>query len=148
MRVSRFLMLSCICIASITACSVSDLITERIPPPEPAEKGIRFLYDNPAAREVYIAGQFNGWAHDESDRKLLKMKKNDKDVWEYLLPFREYADTHKNDKGILISDVYVEHGNRYQYKIDVDRNSWILDPNNRNQVDDGTGNLNSLLIVP
>jgi 1,4-alpha-glucan branching enzyme len=36
---------------------------------------------------------------------------------------------------------------RYEYKFVVDRNSWLIDPNALETVDDGYGGKNSVLIV-
>lgn len=72
-------------------------------------------YDN--AKKVIIAGSFNDW--NERDLNMIKGKT------QWYLP------------------VYLKDGS-YAYKFIVDRN-WILDPANKDQRDDGSGNINSFI---
>jgi len=81
------------------------------------DAGNLFSIDAPNAKAVYLAGSFFGWGH------FAMYKYQDK--W--------------------VRRLYLTPGT-YQYKFIVD-DKWIVDPTNKNVVDDGTGNKNSMVII-
>jgi 1,4-alpha-glucan branching enzyme len=87
---------------------------------------VLFQYDFPSARTVCVAGEFNGWEWQSNQSRTILLKKNADGIWQA---------RRKIPPG------------RYQYKIVLDYQSWILDPYNPYTYDDGRGNINSLLIV-
>lgn len=82
--------------------------------------GGEFAYENPSAKNVFVAGSFNEW---NSSRDALS--KDKKGVWRATLPLK--TGTH-------------------QYKFVVDGN-WMIDPSNPQISDDGYGGKNSVLEV-
>lgn len=123
------------------------LLRERLPAPHQAAgaKGVVFFYSDISASSVWVAGEFNGWTARQGDRKLVAMRQEG-DRWTVTIPYREHVRDPEFDA--LSDDVFVEHGKRYQYKFVVDTSRWITDPSNPSQVDDGAGNINSLLVAP
>ncbi len=107
-------------------CATVNIIRDRLPPPTQTEKGVLFQLDAPSARTVTIAGEFNGWEYKPDQPRTIHMKKEKDGIWR--------------------ATVKIEPG-RYQYKYVLDYQTWIIDPYNPYTFDDGTGNLNSLLIV-
>ncbi len=89
-------------------------------PPAPAEGGILFTFDAPDAGEVYLAGEFNGWAADSD-----LMAKGEDGVWRLVLPL---------DPG------------RYEYKFVID-GVWQEDPDNPETTPDPYGGKNSIVTV-
>jgi len=79
-----------------------------------------FTYSNATAGAVFLAGQFNGW-----NTSATPMTKDASGVWSASVPLGPGS---------------------YQYKLFVD-GTWMLDPGNPQQADDGTGNKNSLKVV-
>jgi glycosidase len=75
-----------------------------------------------SAKTVALAGTFNGWNRDANAMKL----SSDGKTWTLRLR--------------------VGYG-RHQYKFVVDGNTWLVDPHNARTEDDGSGNLNSILLV-
>ncbi len=71
--------------------------------PEKVEGGIRFTYYDPRARQVYLAGDFNGW-----DVTATPMKRDDQGVFSVVVPLGP---------------------GRYEYKFVVD-GQWVADPYN------------------
>lgn len=137
-------------VASCTTGGIGPLglLRQRLPPPDvaPDATGYTFRYQDISATSVYVAGQFNQWANSSGDRNSIKMKQGGDGLWTVTVPFKEHTRDPRYDE--LSDDVYLEHGNRYQYKLVVDPAGWITDPANTSTVDDGTGNKNSLLVVP
>jgi len=88
--------------------------------PSTSATGTLFTYSNSSANAVFVAGQFNNW-----DTSATPMQKDSAGLWTVRVP--------------LVSG-------SYQYKLYVD-GSWMLDPSNTQQADDGTGNQNSLIVV-
>jgi len=117
-----------LCIFWLAGCASLNLVKDRLPPPSPvAGSGeILFQYDFPSARTVSVAGEFNGWEWQSSQPRAIFLKKNEKGIWQ--------------------AKVKIAPG-RYQYKIVLDYQTWILDPYNPYTIDDGRGNINSLLVV-
>jgi len=107
-------------------CATVDIVKDRLPPPTQTEKGVVFQLDAPSARTVTVAGEFNGWEYRPDQPRTIQMKKGGDGIWR--------------------ATVKIEPG-RYQYKYVLDYQTWIIDPYNPYTIDDGTGNLNSLLIV-
>lgn len=121
-NIAGFLILGII----LSSCTLK-WIQDRVPPPEMVSGGkVLMRLDSPSAKTVFIAGDFNGWEHQPSDPRAVAMKKNSSGIWE--------------------AKFKVNSG-RYQYKFVLDSYSWILDPHNPLTLDDGKGNINSLLIV-
>jgi len=75
---------------------------------------------------VTIAGEFNNWEYKPDQSRAVKLTKDSDGIWR--------------------ATVKIPSG-RYMYKCVLDYQTWILDPYNPYTIDDGTGNLNSLLIV-
>lgn len=113
-------------ITAFSGCASLDIVKERIVSPEVVGNRVTFYYDSISARSVSVAGEFNGWEYRPEQSRALIMKKNEKGIWQV---------TTEIPPG------------RYQYKIVVDYQTWLTDPYNTNTIDDGTGNINSLLIV-
>lgn len=110
----------------LAACGTTGIIRDRLPPPSQTSKGILFQYYSPSARTVTVAGEFNNWEHKPDQSRAIKLKKDEDGIWQ--------------------ATVEIPAG-RYMYKYVIDYQTWILDPYNPYTIDDGTGNLNSLLIV-
>lgn len=108
-------------------CATLDIVKDRIDSPVVGAGGpVVFYFDSTSARSVSVAGDFNGWEYRPEQPRAVIMKKNEAGVWQ--------------------AAAEVPPG-RYQYKIVVDYQTWITDPYNTNTIDDGTGNINSLLVV-
>jgi len=89
--------------------------------PVRVEEDVRFLYHNPLATSVGVAGDFNNWiATQESE-----LENTEKGVWAKVCRLKP---------------------GRYRYKFIVD-GRWITDPNNPNIQTDEFGNINSLLEI-
>ena len=99
---------------------------ERIPQPYTENELVVFQYISSSARNVSVAGEFNGWEYKSDQPRAIRLEKNEKEIW-----------TAKSK---------IEPG-RYQYKYVIDYQSWILDPANPYTIEDSAGNINSLLIV-
>ncbi len=123
---SRLYLLFIICYLILTACATLDIVKDRIQSPVVVGNKVTFYYDSVSAKSVSVAGEFNGWEFRTEQRRSLIMKKNKDGVWQV--------------------SAEIPHG-RYQYKIVVDYQTWLIDPYNPSAVDDGTGNINSLLVV-
>lgn len=83
---------------------------------------VRFVLEAPAAAEVAVVGDWNGW-----DPQADRLAKTEGGVWEVevpLVPEQEY---------------------RYQFLIDGEE--WMPDPNAILQVEDGFGSVNSVLDI-
>jgi len=117
--------LSLITLPFLGGCTLA-WVQERIPPPIEKNGKVFFQLDAPSAKSVYIAGEFNGCEFGAGSPRAIKMEKNEKGIWQ--------------------ASVEIPSG-RYQYKFVLDNYTWILDPHNPLTVDDGRGNINSLLIV-
>ncbi len=79
----------------------------------------RLAYRAPLAREVAVAGDFNGW-----DPQAARMRRGQGGVWSVEIP--------------------VSPGRRYQYMFIVD-GRWVTDPDAPASVDDGFGGRNAVL---
>ena len=99
---------------------------ERIPQPTSSNGTVVFQYISSSARNVSVAGEFNGWEYKSDQPRAIRLEKNEKNIW-----------TAKSK---------IEPG-RYQYKYVINYQSWILDPANPYTIEDSAGNINSLLIV-
>lgn len=92
----------------------------KIASPVVRESGVEFIYHNPQAKSVFVAGTFNDWNSSKD-----AMSKDSKGVWKITLPLK--IGTH-------------------QYKFVVDGN-WLEDPLNPNKTEDGLGGQNSVVEV-
>ena len=95
---------------------------ERNTGPELTERGVRFSIYAPRVDRVNVVGDFNNWsvaADPLYDRDGVGL-------WTILLPLTP---------------------GRYEYKFILDGEKWIPDPGNPNNVDDGFGGLNSVVVV-
>ena len=123
-RLTQILFAICYLLFAIfTGCAS---IQKRVQPPHIENGEVVFQYISPSARNVSVAGEFNGWEYRQDQQRAIRLEKKEKNVW--------------------IAKAKIEPG-RYQYKFVVDYQTWILDPYNPYTIDDGTGNINSLLIV-
>jgi hypothetical protein len=82
---------------------------------------IPLTYTNPEATRVSVVGSFNGWSPDRTPMT-------------------------RDDDGRWVAGIRVPPG-RFEYKFAVDGSDWIPDPANPNQVSDGFGGQNSVLVV-
>jgi len=119
---SLTLLLSC----SLTLFTSCASLHERIPQPFSENGMVVFQYVSSSARNVSVAGEFNGWEYKPDQPRAIRMEKNEKDIW--------------------TARAKIEPG-RYQYKYVIDYQTWILDPANPYTIEDSAGNINSLLIV-
>ncbi len=103
-----------------------SMLQERIPQPYSEEGNVIFRYVSPSAKNVCVAGEFNGWEYNPEQPRAMRLSKNEQGVW--------------------VGRFKIEPG-RYQYKYVIDYQTWILDPSNPYTVEDTGGNKNSLLIV-
>jgi chromosome partitioning protein len=83
------------------------------------EEGLLFTYQDPSAREVFVAGDFSNW-------KKISMTK-------------------VGSGGSFTAFVYLAPG-KYAYKFYVD-GKWVLDAANPHKKNDGVGHVNSLITV-
>ncbi|PKN02108.1 MAG: hypothetical protein CVU77_01420 [Elusimicrobia bacterium HGW-Elusimicrobia-1] len=114
-------------LAVFSGCATFNIIRDRIESPVIDGAKVVFYYDSDSAKSVSVAGEFNGWEYRPEQPRAIVMKRNEKG-------------------GVWQASSEISPG-RYQYKIVIDYQTWITDPYNTNTVDDGTGNLNSLLVV-
>jgi 1,4-alpha-glucan branching enzyme len=122
-----------IALFSLSGCSF-NFIKKRLAAPHEINNGILFQYEAPSARQVNLAGNFpdNEWLkHGDQIDMMYDNGKNGDNV---------------SGDGIwsIVKKLTV---GRYEYKFVVDRNSWVIDPNAIETVDDGYGGKNSVLIV-
>jgi predicted esterase len=89
--------------------------------PIEVKEGFLFSYYSPGAKEIFLAGDFNGWKRRESP--LVKGKD---DVWRTVLK--------------------LEPNRCYDYKYIVDGN-WVNDPNNGDLSPDEAGGANSVIFI-
>jgi 1,4-alpha-glucan branching enzyme len=111
--------------ALIVMCGCA-MLQERSPAPYNSAGEMVFRFVSPSARNVCIAGEFNGWEYRPDQPRAIRFEKDKTGVWQ--------------------ARVKIEPG-RYQYKYVIDYQTWILDPANPYTTQDSTGNKNSLLIV-
>ncbi len=120
-----------VAIVIFCACAVGDAIKNRLPAPHNVMDGVIFQYENAAARQVQLCGNFNNWCGTKDTGGLLdpsvgNMSDDDGDgIWELTFDLSP---------------------GRYQYKLVIDRVSWVMDPSNPN-TDFEDGFENSLVIV-
>ena len=116
-------------------CTLTKIIKRRLPPPQVTKEGVTFSFEAPYAKTVSVAGDWNNWGGTSSpggryDPNIGKMTDEDGDgVWTITIPYSEIG------------------SGRHQYKIVVDSNTWVLDPNNFETATEG-GFTNSLIIIP
>ncbi len=84
------------------------------------ENGVKFTYEDPSAKDVFLVGEFNNW--------------------------NTTANPMTNDKGVWSTTLNIPQG-KYQYKFLVNGTDWKTDPNNSNSADDGYGGKNSVIEV-
>jgi len=118
-------------ISLVFSCSIGNVIKNRLPAPHPVDGGVIFQYENPAARQVQLCGNFNNWCGTKATGGVLDpsigiMSDDDSDgVWTIVMELPS---------------------GRYQYKFVIDRVSWTKDPSNPD-TDTEDGIENSLLII-
>lgn len=101
--------------------TVSDNNEALIVKPGNSEKRFQFIYNEPYAKEVKIAGDFNDWVPDKG------------------------VTTMKTKDGTWKKIINIPAGN-YQYKFFID-GEWMEDPINPNVVTNRFGSYNSVLII-
>ncbi|MCB9627101.1 MAG: isoamylase early set domain-containing protein [Sandaracinaceae bacterium] len=84
---------------------------------------VRFVLPAAGAREVYVAGEFNGW-----DASLSPLRDEDGD-------------------GVFNTTLSLERG-AYAYMFVVDGERWVTDPFADAYRDDGFGNRNAIVRIP
>lgn len=89
--------------------------------PVRVKEGVLFSYYSPSAREVFLAGDFNGWK-----KRATPLIKGKDDVWRVILELKP--------------------GRSYDYKYVVDGN-WLNDPNNPDLNPDVAGGANSVIYI-
>jgi len=90
--------------------------------PEITAGSVRFLLYSTDAEKIAVAGSFNNWSKSVD----FLSRSDEKGLWEITLPLS---------------------AGRYEYKFVIDGKEWIPDPGNLNTVDDGFGELNSVVVV-
>src|SRR3990172_2125859 len=85
------------------------------------DSGFIFIYKNPKATEVKIAGDFNNWVPD----KGVNTVRHEDGTWKKIIKISPGA---------------------YQYKFYID-GEWMEDPGNPNIVDNKMGSYNSLIVI-
>ena len=128
-----FSILNIVVVLFSVSCAL-NFIKKRLSPPHIVEGGILFQYDAPSARQVNLAGNFpdNEWLKYGNQFDVMRDDGSNGDrvagdgIWSIVKPLSP---------------------GRYEYKFVVDRNSWFIDPNALETVDDGYGGKNSVLIV-
>lgn len=125
----------------LASCSFLSVIKKRLPPPHQVKGGIVFQYEAPSAKLVTLAGDFpdNLWGGTAGSSKRYDPS-TDK-----LYDDGTHGDNVAKD-GIWTLVKKIKPG-RYQYKLVIDKNSWVTDPNALETTDDGYGGKNSVLIV-
>ena len=98
----------------------------------------RFIFDAPSANEVWLAGSFNAWC---SDKNAPKYPDADFTQTKAVIPLIRDAKT-----GYWTAIIPLAPG-RYQYKYVLDSGRVWSPDNNTEQVDDGYGGKNSIIIV-
>ncbi len=88
-------------------------------PTEPGRVMARLAYRAPLARQVAVAGDFNGWRPAAGAMR-------------------------RGPGGLWSADIPLEAGRRYQYMFVVD-GRWVTDPSSPATVDDGYGGRNAVL---
>ena len=83
---------------------------------------MRFAVRMPEAQSIALAGDFNGWRHDQLHMRPAESGR----VWTVVVPLRP---------------------GRYQYMFVVDGHKWLTDPLADSHNDDGFGNRNSVVEV-
>jgi chromosome partitioning protein len=100
-------------------------VLEEVPPVSAREEAVTsevvFSMSAPAAREVHVSGEFNGWQ------------------------LGEVTALHRDENGMWRRRVLLTPGN-YQYKYYVD-GQWVVDPDNPLRIVNENGQVNSLLKV-
>jgi predicted esterase len=89
--------------------------------PIQVKEGFLFSYYSPGAKEIFLAGDFNGWK-----RRKTPLIKGGDDVWRVVLGLKP--------------------NRSYDYKYIVDGN-WVNDPNNRDLNPDVAGGANSVIFI-
>ncbi|MCS7227599.1 MAG: glycogen-binding domain-containing protein [Endomicrobia bacterium] len=90
--------------------SYFEFVPKGLSGPVQTKDGVKFCYYAPKAKEVYIAGDFNNWADNESGVVTNK---------EHLLQ--------KDKDGVWTKTLKISPG-VYKYKFVVDGNNWVKDP--------------------
>ena len=99
------------------------------------KRKVKFIFDSPSSKTVYLAGQFNNWTYDKA-----KVSKN-----ETVNVVIELA--RNKQTGFWEKYVYLPPG-KYQYKYVLDGQTWKYDQNTLEKTDDGYGGFNSIIVVP
>jgi len=101
---------------------------------------VKFTFDNPSANEVWLAGQFNGWTADKSKPKY-DINTHGSDLSGKLIIMNRDPKTDYWTTTILLAP------GRYQYKYVLDAGRVWEQDQNTDQVDDGYGGKNSIIVV-
>lgn len=101
--------------------TISNIAFERGTTPDYSNNGFLFIYKDPGATEVKIAGDFNEWIPD----KGVITKRDEDGTWKKIINIFPGA---------------------YQYKFYID-GEWKEDPNNPNTVENNLGSFNSLIVI-
>ncbi|MCK5833374.1 glycogen-binding domain-containing protein [bacterium] len=132
MRITKFLFaIILIYIGFSLSCAITSSIKNRMPPPHKVDGGILFKYENSAARQVQICGNFNNWCGTKDTGGIL-----DPSIG---MMFDDESD------GIWETTLDLPPG-RYQYKFVIDRVNWTIDPSSAD-TDFEDGIENSMVIV-
>jgi hypothetical protein len=89
--------------------------------PVRVKEGILFSYYSPSAKEIFVAGDFNGWK-----KRYTPLLKGKDDVWRIVLELKP--------------------NRSYDYKYIIDGN-WVNDPNNMDLNPDVAGGANSIIYL-
>jgi serine protease AprX len=91
-------------------------------PPRVENGRLMFVFHDDAARNVAVAGDFNGWS-------------------EVATPLK------RNDSGLWSTEIIVRTAGRFEYKFIVDERRWIEDPSNGMKAPDKFGGFNSVVVI-
>lgn len=127
-----FVMSSCFVWNSIKDRYKPFILTKEV---KDGKRKVKFIFDSPSSKTVYLAGQFNNWAADKA-----KVSKNE--------TVNIVIEMEKNKQtGFWEKFVFLPPG-KYQYKYVLDGQIWKYDQNTLEKVDDGYGGYNSIIVVP
>jgi hypothetical protein len=127
LRASPLLAAAALAVVAGLSAAVTSLVV-RAGRPEAAAAGrtgtvlVRFELVAPEAGRVALAGSFNGW----SDSTLFFHRNSASGTWSITVPLKP---------------------GEYEYLFVLDGERWIPDPGAHAQVDDGLGNVNSMIVV-
>lgn len=111
----------CLAVWLVAFLSGNNVMGDQSLGPHVTDQGIAFRFEAPNAKQVYIAGEFNGWSPNKDALKRISQT-----CWEIVIPLKP---------------------GRYEYKFVIDGNQWREDPYSPGYVPDPYGGRNSVLVI-